>query len=175
MTKFMLLRRVFTPPSLVSLLCWMRWGAKVSHRSEVELSENLSFGANCVVSSFCKIKTSAGPMRIGSSVVIATHCFLSSDTGGVWIGDDVMIGPMACIIGNNYRYDRLDQPVRLQPRISKGIRIGRGVWVGSGVVVLDGAEIGDNVIITPNSVVSGRVPENAIVQGNPAQVIFTRR
>lgn len=171
----MLLRRVLTPPLLVSVLCWIRWRAKVSFRSEVEVSDNLWFGANCVVASFCKIKTSAGPMHIGSNVEIATHCFLSSDAGGVWIGDDVMIGPMACIIGNNYRYDRLDQPIRVQPKVSKGIRIGRGVWVGSGVVVLDGAEIGDNAIITPNSVVSGRVPENAIVQGNPAQVIFKRR
>ena len=41
--------------------------------------------------------------------------------------------------------------------------------------ILDGSEIGDGVIIAPNSVVSARIPDNAIVQGNPAKIIFTRR
>jgi acetyltransferase-like isoleucine patch superfamily enzyme len=42
-------------------------------------------------------------------------------------------------------------------------------------VVLAGAEIGDDVIVSAGSVVSGRVPPRAIVLGNPAKVIFTRR
>jgi acetyltransferase-like isoleucine patch superfamily enzyme len=42
-------------------------------------------------------------------------------------------------------------------------------------MILDGADVGDNAIVTPNSVVAGRVAENTVVQGNPAQVIFTRR
>ncbi len=42
-------------------------------------------------------------------------------------------------------------------------------------MVLDGAQVGDGVIVAPNSVVSGRIPDNAIVQGNPAKVVFTRR
>jgi virginiamycin A acetyltransferase len=42
-------------------------------------------------------------------------------------------------------------------------------------VVLDGADIGDNVIVSAGSVVSGAVKPNAIVLGNPAKVIFTRR
>jgi hypothetical protein len=36
-------------------------------------------------------------------------------------------------------------------------------------------QIGDGAIVTPNSVVSGRVAENTVVQGNPARPIFTRR
>ena len=40
-----------------------------------------------------------------------------------------------CIIGNDYRYDRLDVPVALQEKTSKGIRIGRDVWLGAGCVV----------------------------------------
>lgn len=169
------LARFATPPSIVSLIYWLRWRAKVSPRAEVELTSNITFGEGCVVSSFSKIKASAGPLRLGNRVEIATHCFVAAETGGIVIGDDTMIGPLAAIVGNNYRYDRLDIPIREQPKISKGIRIGKGVWIGTGAVVLDGAEIGDNVIVTPASVVSRRVPDNAVVQGNPAQVIFTRR
>jgi acetyltransferase-like isoleucine patch superfamily enzyme len=59
--------------------------------------------------------------------------------------------------------------------VSKGTRIGNRVWIGSNSVVLGGAEIGDNVIVSAGSVVSGAVPPNTIVLGNPAKVIFTRR
>lgn len=168
-------RRFLTPPIVVSLIYWFKYGAKVSPRAEVELTGNLTFGSGCVVSSYCKVKATEGPLRIGRNVEIATHCFVAAEAAGIAIGDDAMIGPLAAVIGNNYRYDRLDVPVRVQPKTSKGIRIGSGVWIGAGAVILDGADIGDNVIVTPNSVVSGRVPDNAIVQGNPARVIFTRR
>ncbi len=86
-----------------------------------------------------------------------------------------MIGPNVTIVGNNYKYDRLDVPVCLQEKTSKGIKIGRDVWVGAGTSILDGANIGDGVIISPNSVVSTKIPEHSIVQGNPAKVIFKRR
>ena len=59
--------------------------------------------------------------------------------------------------------------------MSKPTRIGHRVWIGSNCVVLAGSEIGDNVIVSAGSVVSGRVPPNSIVLGNPAKVIFTRR
>jgi acetyltransferase-like isoleucine patch superfamily enzyme len=91
-------------------------------------------------------------------------------------GDDCLIGPNVSIIGNNYRYERLDVPIRLQEKYSaKGIRIGANVWIGAGCTILDGADIGSGTIVTPNSVVSHRLPENSIAQGNPARVIFTRR
>ena len=53
--------------------------------------------------------------------------------------------------------------------------IGAHVEIATGCVLLDGAHIGDGSIVTPNSVVSGPLPERSIAQGNPAKVIFTRR
>lgn len=55
------------------------------------------------------------------------------------------------------------------------MRIGRNVLVGAGACILDGAEIGGGVIIAPNSVVTGRIPANAIAKGDPARVVFQRR
>ena len=170
-----LLKRFLTPPIVVSLVYWRRYGAKISPRAEVDLTDNLKFGRGCVVSSFTKIKATAGPLDMGNHVQIATHCFLHADTGGLSIGDYTMIGPLAAVVATNYSYERLDQPTVLQPQKSKGIRIGRNVWIGSGAVILDGADIGDNVIVSPNFVVSRRVPDNVIIKGNPAEVIFTRR
>lgn len=51
--------------------------------------------------------------------------------------------------------------------------IGNNVFIGINSIILMGAQIGDNVIIGAGSVVSGKIPSNAVVAGNPAKVIRT--
>jgi acetyltransferase-like isoleucine patch superfamily enzyme len=170
------LRRFLTPGFVVTLQALLKYGAKISPKAEVEVTANLRIGKKSVVSSFVKIKSKDGPLHIGNNVEIANFCVITSHSGGTYIGDDTLIGPNVSIIGNNYRYDRLDVPIRLQEKISpKGIRIANNVWIGAGCTILDGADIGPGCIVTPNSVVSSKLPENSIAQGNPAKVIFTRR
>lgn len=170
------LRRFLLPRSWITLHAWLRFRCRVSPRAEVELSPLLTLGRGSSIGSFTKVKASDGPLTIGSNVDIATGCFLSSHRAGVTIGDDCLIGPNVSIVGNNYRYDDLETPIRRQEKVSdQGIRIGANVWIGAGCVILEGAEIGSGAILAPNSVVSSRIPENSIVQGNPGKVIFTRR
>ncbi len=122
-----LLKRFLMPAPVVTGICWWKYKSKVSPKAEVELSPLLTLGRNSVISSFTKIKVNDGPLSIGANVSIATHCFISADEGGVRIGDYCMIGPNASIVGNNYRYDRLDVPICLQEKTSKGITIGHNV------------------------------------------------
>ena len=169
-------RRFLVPGFVVSIHAWLRFRCQVSPRAEVEITPLLKIGPKSVVGSYTKIKATDGPLTIGSHVEIANGCVLTSHAQGVEIGDDCLIGPNVSIIGNNYRYDRLDVPIRLQEKVSaKGIRVGRDVWIGAGCVLLDGADVGSGSILAPNSVVSGTVPAGSIVQGNPGKVIFTRR
>lgn len=169
-------RRFLTPGFVVTLWGYLKYGCMISPKSEVEITKNLSIGRGSIISSFTKIKSADGPLKIGRNTEISNGCVISSFTAGTFIGNDCLIGPNCSIIGNNYHYDRLDVPIRLQGKFSsKGIRIGDNVWLGSGCVILDGADIGSGSILTPNSVVSGRIPERSIVQGNPGKVIFTRR
>ncbi len=170
-----IIRRFLVPSFAVTGIYAWKYGCMISPRAEVELSPLLKIGKGTQIGSFTKIKASDGPLEIGSQVSIGTNCFISSHTGGVTIGDYCLISPNVTIIGNNYRYDRLDMPICLQEKTSKGITIGRNVWIGAGVCILDGARIGDGAIIAPNSVVSGKIQENAIAQGNPAKVVFVRR
>lgn len=170
-----LARRFLVPPIVVTAICWLKFKCKVSPRSEVELTPFLSIGKGSIVSSFCKIKAPNGPLRIGSNVNIAANSFIASHLQGIEIGDDCMIGPNVSIVSVNYKYDQQDVPVCKQEQTSKGIRISENVWISSGCVILDGANIGRGAIITPNSVVSGKIPENSVVQGNPGEIIFTRR
>lgn len=170
------LRRFLTPGFVVTLQALLKYGAKISPKAEVEITPNLRLGKRSVISSFVKIKSKDGPLHIGNDVDIASFCVITSHIAGTHIGDDCLIGPNVSIIGNNYRYDSLDVPIRLQEKIStKGIRIASNVWIGAGCTILDGADIGAGTIVTPNSVVSSKLPENSIAQGNPAKVIFTRR
>ena len=168
-------RRFLVPGFVVTGIYALKYGCLISHRAEVELSGNLKIGKRTQVGSFTKIKASDGPLEIGHNAFVGCNCFISSSTGGVSIGDHTMISSNVSIIGNNYRYDDLEKPICQQERTSNGIRIDRNVWIGAGAVILDGAEIGEGCIVTPGSVVSGSVPPNQILQGNPAQVIFERR
>ncbi len=169
------LRRFLMPAPLVSVYYLWKFGCKISPRAEVEVTPNLTIGRGAQISSFVKIKASYGKLAIGERVAVATGVFMASDEGGVEIGDDTMVGPNSVIVGVNYRYDKLDVPVQHQGTTSKGIRIGKDVWIGANVVVMDGAVIGDHTIVSPGSVVSGRLPEKVVASGAPAKIVFRRR
>ena len=173
--NWVLFRRIFTPSIYITLKCWFKYKCKASPRSEIEITPFLNIGDGSVIGSFCKIKATDGPLIIGKNVTIGNNSFIAPHNNGIRIGNDCMIGPNASLVSVNYGYERLDIPMRLQEKTSKGITIGNDVWLSSGSVVLDGSEIGSGTIVTPNSVVSGKIPDNSIVQGNPGKIIFTRR
>ena len=168
-------QRFLVPSFVVTLIYMLRYRCKVSPRAEVELSARLRIGAGTRISSFAKVKATDGDLNIGENVDIGPCCFISADAGGVDIGDYSMIGPNTSIIGNDYKYDRLDVPVGLQEKTSKGIRIGKDVWIGAGCVITDGAQIDDHCIVAPNSVVSGKLDARTVAQGQPARPLFVRR
>ena len=49
--------------------------------------------------------------------------------------------------------------------------IGDNVFIGMNSIILMGSKIGSNVIIGAGSVVSGEIPDNVVVAGNPAKMI----
>lgn len=63
---------------------------------------------------------------------------------------------------------------RASLRRGKDVVIGHDVWIGREAVVMPSAKIGNGVIIAARAVVSGDVPDYAIVAGNPAKVVKLR-
>lgn len=52
--------------------------------------------------------------------------------------------------------------------------IGHDVWIGMNAIIMPGSTIGNGVIVGAGSVVSGVVPDYAIVAGNRAEVVKMR-
>ena len=57
---------------------------------------------------------------------------------------------------------------------SKDTIIGNDCWLGREAVLMPGATLGNGVIVGTRSVVTGAVPDYAIVAGNPARIIRLR-
>jgi len=166
--------RRFLPGFVVQWIYFARCGALVSPRAEVEISGKAQLGRGTVISSYTKVKI-AGPFVTGQRVQIASNCFVEVGEGGLQMGDDVLVGPGCAIITTNYKYDKVGVPLAQQGTVSRGIRIDDRAWIGANVTILDGVHVGRDAIVTAGAVVSSDVPERAIVQGNPARPIFTRR
>ncbi|MCK0152052.1 CatB-related O-acetyltransferase [Marivita sp. S6314] len=66
--------------------------------------------------------------------------------------------------------DRASMP-RHSPR---PMRVGNDCWIGRDAMLTPTAQLGDGVIVGAGAVVSGRVPDYAIVAGNPARVVRMR-
>lgn len=49
--------------------------------------------------------------------------------------------------------------------------IGNNVFIGMNSIILMGTHIGDNVVVGAGSVVSGKIPNNVVIAGNPAKII----
>lgn len=112
----------------------------------------------------------AGHIHLRDGVRIGPHCVVYG-AGGVEMGEHSHLGPGVKLMSQSGRHSEnrmSDAPdYNFDP-----IRIGPGTWIGAGAVVLGGSRIGRCVSIGPNAVVSGDIPDFAVVVGNPGRVMF---
>jgi acetyltransferase-like isoleucine patch superfamily enzyme len=87
------------------------------------------------------------------------------------IGDD-------CILGDANLMDTDMHPIAADRRSNPGagiksapIVLERNVWVGGQAAVLPGVRIGENSVVGFRAVVTGDIPPNVVVAGNPARVV----
>lgn len=111
-------------------------------------------------------------IEIGNYSGIGVDCVV----GRAIIGDDVMMGPNVVFISENHDISRLDAPMQCQGSLpAEPIRIGDDVWVGVRAIILPGRKIGNGAVIGAGAVVTKDVPPYAIVGGNPARIIGSRK
>ncbi|HEX2220254.1 MAG TPA: DapH/DapD/GlmU-related protein [Gemmatimonadales bacterium] len=171
MANWRVVRRVLTPTPVVQLYYYWKHGAVISAKAEVELVGGTTWGRDCVISAYTKIKI-PGPLTLGDRVHIGTGCFIDSGWAGLAIGDDVEIGPNCTIVGVTYRFDSLDVPLAEQGLVTSGIRIGHRVRLGPNCVVLDGSQVDDDTVVPAGTVISGRFAPKASRRVTPARVVL---
>jgi acetyltransferase-like isoleucine patch superfamily enzyme len=121
--------------------------------------EGAQIGNECNVCAHTLIE---GDVIIGDRVTVKSGVFLWD---GTRIGDDVFIGPNATF--TNDPMPRSKQ----YPKRFEGIIVESGASIGANATILPGIVIGQQAMVGAGAVVTRNVPANAVVAGNPAQVL----
>jgi len=132
-----------------------RLGSGTSVMAFARLLQDVQVGALCHVGSYAFLDRD---VVIGDRVTISAGAHLST---GVRVEDDVVIGPHVVFVG--------DAPVGANQPGNTVVRA--GACVGANSTILGGLTIGSKSRVCAGSVVTRSVPPNAIVTGNPAQII----
>lgn len=169
------LQRHLVPRLVVSAWHYFRSRALISLAARVQWGEEISFGRGTVVKAFAVIQSSGGAVRFGRDCAISSFVHVSTGAGDVIAGDGVRIAPHCTLIGGTKEVHARRVRIKDQPESEpRGIHIGDDVLIGAGVVVLPGSRLERGAVVGAGSVVSGVVPEYAIVAGAPARVIGER-
>jgi acetyltransferase-like isoleucine patch superfamily enzyme len=136
----------------------------------------------------------AETFEIGDEVFIGAQAYLQGRFDGrfvignhVWIGpqayfdardlvleDYVGWGPGARVLGSEHTGLPADIPIVATDLVVQQVLVREGADIGTGAVLLPGVTIGRGAIVGAGAVVTGDVPDNAIVAGVPARLLRYR-
>lgn len=127
----------------------------------------------CVIGCNCRI---SGFVFIEEDVVIGDNCKIRPFTfipTGVTIGNGVLIGPGVTFINDKYpRAINKDGTLKnKRDWILVKTVVKDGASIGAGATILCGVTIGEFAVVGAGAVVTRDVPDQAIVIGNPAQIV----
>lgn len=129
----------------------------------LECGKNLRVKSGAEISPDCKV---------GNYSELGSRCIIQAN---VHIGDYVIMGPDVKIYSRNHEFGDIDRPISVQGKRVYSTSVGDDVWIGANVVVLPGVKIGSHSVVAAGSIVTKDVPEYAIVGGNPAKIIKSRK
>jgi acetyltransferase-like isoleucine patch superfamily enzyme/dTDP-4-dehydrorhamnose 3,5-epimerase-like enzyme len=143
------------------------------------LVESSSIGPGTRVWAFAHILPGA---KIGSDCNICDHTFIENDVvignrvtikcgvqvwDGVSLEDDVFVGPNVTFTNDPFPRSKQHLNVEQLGRT----RIRQGASIGANATILPGLTIGERAMVGAGAVVTRNVPPDAIVTGNPAQIV----
>lgn len=91
------------------------------------------------------------------------------DVCPVEFGDRCLLGPGVHVYTATHPLDAEQRASGLES--GRPVSIGDDVWIGGQAVINPGVTVGDGAVIGSGAVVTGDVPSNVVVQGNPAEVV----
>jgi acetyltransferase-like isoleucine patch superfamily enzyme len=114
-----------------------------------------------------------GTCRIGNHVWIGPHAYF--DARNLILEDYVGWGPGAKILGSAHTGEPVGIPIIATELKIEQVVVGYGADIGTNATLLPGVRIGAHTIVGAGSVVTGDVPDYAIVAGVPARLIRYRK
>ena len=113
-------------------------------------------------------------VRVGARCKISSHTFICE---GVTLEDEVFVGHGVMFTNDRWpRATRADgTPQTEEDWTLEATVVRRGASIGSNATILCGLEIGERAFVGAGAVVTRSVPPGAVVAGNPARVIKSRK
>ena len=124
----------------------------------------------------------------GGKIEIGTWCYVGEDSR-IWSAALVQIGDRVLIAHSVNIFDNLTHPLnpaerhkQIQEMFTTGhpqqldlderpVKVEDDAWIGAGAFVMRGVKIGARAIVAAGSVVTKDVAADAVVAGNPAEVV----
>jgi len=108
-------------------------------------------------------------LKIESGAAIGDKAILYA-LGQIEIGERATVSQYAHLCGGSHDYQSVHMDLLKTP-----IQIGSDAWVCADAFVGPGVRVGARAVLGARAVVTKSVPDDAIVAGNPAIIIGTRR
>ncbi len=109
-------------------------------------------------------------VKVGSNCRFFSYSFFS-EPYLVEIGNNVIISGRVVFLthdGSVYLFRKRDEVGGLFGRIT----VGDNCFIGMGAIIQRNVKIGNNCVVGAGAVVRKDVPDNSVVMGNPAEVVF---
>jgi len=128
---------------------------KLINKKSIDLSDNVWIGHYALIDGI-------GGVTIGKGVHVSSHTVIYSHSSQDTIR----------LLGDHYMMEEAEHRsgYKLKP-----VSIGDYTFIGTSSVILPGSAIGRGCIIGAGSVINGMIPDYAIANGNPIQIIGDTR
>ena len=150
-------------------LCFVCPGVKF----EIGRDATVTLGRWSWIGHGSKIRAHEGDVSIGAKSVLGQECTISAFQH-ISIGRECIVADRVMMIDFDHGMVEVERPIREQGIYKRNVDVGHNVWIGYGACVLRGVTVGDNSVIGTSAVVTGDVPDNAVVGGIPARIIRMR-
>ena len=126
---------------------------------------------NCRISVNVHVNGDKGRIEIGEETTMARVLMVCQEEGSkILIGKDCMFSSDIFIrTSDSHSIIDIQSNKRINP--PKDVIIDDHIWVGQSVKINKGVKINSNSIIANGSIVTGNIPSNTVVGGNPAKII----
>lgn len=152
LVEWIFVTNALQPSSRVRVLVLRWFGAKVGSsvtirpRTRVKYPWRLSVGRNCWIGEGVWLHNQA-QLVLEDNVVVSQETFITTGSHAASTTMDLVVAP---------------------------VRIRQGAWITSRCVVLMGSDVGASSLVTPMSVVRGKLLPGMVYGGNPCRLIRPR-